>query len=78
MCITRAAKKKLNTAAAIDFAPRVLSGGKSESACGLRGDGRMGDENTSERNVENEENAGWPVVALYIKALKMGHEFKYV
>ena len=48
----------LKTAAAIDFAPRVLSGGKSESACGLRGDGRTDDENTSEMNVENEENAG--------------------
>lgn len=58
MCITRTAKKIPNTAVAIDFAPRVLSGGKSESACGLRGDGRMDDENTSETNVENEENAG--------------------
>ena len=79
MCITRAPKKIHNTAVAIDFAPRVLSGGKSASACGLRGDGRMDDENTNERNVENEENAGWPVVALYIKALKFwGNEFKWV
>ena len=58
VCTTRAAKKIHNTAAAIDFAPRVSNGGKSESACGLRGDGRTGDENTSETNVENEENAG--------------------
>jgi hypothetical protein len=51
ICITRAGKKIPNTAVAIDFAPGVLSGGKTESWRGLREVISIGGDSACEMDV---------------------------